>query len=100
MRVHVALRHILIMQQAKGLLERVAVRGEAEVEALCELIVLEAISLHARSTRRLRWYVLRAGDFNERGRHRIAPSPVRNACFPWARRALTSAAQPSGPLGS
>ena len=43
MRIHVALRHILIMLQPKGLLESVAVDGEPKVEALREPVLLEAM---------------------------------------------------------
>src|SRR5207249_10742119 len=43
MRIHVALRHILIMLQSKGLLESVAVDGEPKVEALREPVLLEAM---------------------------------------------------------
>ncbi len=54
MRIHVTLRHILIMLQPKGLLESVAVDSEPKVEALREPVLLEAMAFYARFTRRLR----------------------------------------------
>jgi hypothetical protein len=52
--IHVTLRHVLIMLQPKGLLERVSVDGEPKVEALREQVLLEAMASYARLTRLLR----------------------------------------------
>jgi hypothetical protein len=51
MRIHVALGDVLVMLQAKGLLERIAVRGEAEVEAVRAVILFKPARLHPRPTR-------------------------------------------------
>jgi len=51
MRIHVSLGDVLIMLQTKGLLERIAVRGEAEVEAVRAVILFEPARFDPRSTR-------------------------------------------------
>jgi hypothetical protein len=50
MRIHVALGDVLVMLQAKGLLERIAIRGEAEVESVRAIILFEPARFHPRST--------------------------------------------------
>jgi hypothetical protein len=44
--IHVALGHVLVMLQAKRLIERVTIHGEAKVETSGDLIILEATRLH------------------------------------------------------
>ena len=51
MRIHVALGDVLIMLQAKGLFERIPVRGEAEVEAVRAVPHADTIAAHLFSDR-------------------------------------------------
>ncbi len=65
MRIHVALGHVLVMLEAEGLIERVAIRGEAEIKAVCRRISFEPESLHSRAMGRPRWNRLFSSSFSQ-----------------------------------
>jgi hypothetical protein len=65
MQIHVALGHVLVMLEAEGLIESVAIRGEAEIKAVCRRISFEPESLYSRAMGRPRWNRLFSSSFSQ-----------------------------------
>jgi len=53
------------MLEAEGLIESVAIRGEAEIKAVCRRISFEPESLYSRAMGRPRWNRLFSSSFSQ-----------------------------------
>jgi hypothetical protein len=65
MRVHVALGYVLVMLEPEGLMESVAIRGEAEIKVVGNRISFEPRGLQSRAARGPRWNSFYPACFNQ-----------------------------------